>query len=205
MIEQLMIKTIQGSEANPLKETLLEDLSESVVQDSILTIENSSLESLTLDNQETLVQNAVNEKENIEETSPFSDAINTVIKTIAELKVYLDAGLKEVIVNDRLVLIDTTIDPDLKDDMGRTNLERMEQGLAPLDENGESYNLHHIGQDSDAPLAELKNGTHKENDGVLHDSSVKESKIDRAEFAKERAEHWKARAEEIKAEIAKGN
>lgn len=193
MIAQLAKATVQTFETNPLKETSLGELSESVVRDSIKVIENSSLDSLQ-------IQNAANEKTIIEADSPFSEAINTSIRTIAELQVYLDKGLTEALVNDRVVLIDETIDPDLKDDMGRTNLERMEQGLAPLDENGEPYNLHHIGQDSNSPLAELKNKTHKENDSVLHDSSMKESKIDRAEFAKERAEHWKARAEEIKAE-----
>ncbi len=133
----------------------------------------------------------------IKETSPFSEALNSFIKTLPELHVYLDAGLEEGVVNDKVVLKDNTIDPDLKDAMGRTNLERMKLGLAPLDKNGESYNLHHIGQERDSPLAELKNGTHKENDSILHDSSITESKIDRGEFSKERAGHWKTRAEEI--------
>ena len=62
-------------------------------------------------------------------------------------------GLVESTVNDRTVLKDTSINPDLIDEKGRTNLERMEKGLAPIDENGKPYNLHHIGQNADSLLA----------------------------------------------------
>jgi len=138
------------------------------------------------------------------EISPFSNIINSFIKTFDEIKVYLDSGLEESVVNGKPVLKDTSINPDLVDSNGRTNLERMKTGLAPLDEKGEPYNLHHVGQKSNSPLAELKNGTHKENDSVLHDPSIKDSNINRTEFARERAEHWKARSEEIEAKIKEG-
>ncbi|MCK9337703.1 MAG: HNH/ENDO VII family nuclease [Arcobacteraceae bacterium] len=149
------------------------------------------------------IKNEVNEKQNIKDKSEYSDKINENIRTEKELDIYEDIPLEETIVNDRLVLKDSSINPDVKDAMGRTNLERMEKGLAPLDEKGESYNLHHVGQKNDSPLAELKNGTHKSEYSTLHDTSIKESAIDREGFDKERANHWKARAEEIKQERVK--
>lgn len=98
-------------------------------------------------------------------------------------------------------MIRTDIDYDQVDDKGRTNLERMEKGLSPLDKDGQPYELHHIGQKMDAPLAELTKKEHISdgNYNVLHES--KESEISRSEFNKERADHWKARAGEIKQEL----
>ena len=85
---------------------------------------------------------------------------------------------------------------DQKDEFGRTNKERMEEGKAPLDKDGKPIELHHIGQKSDAPLAELKWEEHrgKGNDAILHDKS-KDSEIDREVFATQRAEHWKSRSD----------
>lgn len=59
---------------------------------------------------------------------------------------------------------------------GRTNHERMLQGLAPLDPNGAPYELHHIGQTLDAPLAILDWQEHRrgENNSILHRSGPSE-------------------------------
>lgn len=149
------------------------------------------------------IKKEVDSKQEIEDKSNYSKEVNDKIRTSEELKVYKDEELEEGIVNDRTVLKDNSIDPDLVDAKGRTNLERMEKGLAPLDENGRPYNLHHIGQNSDSPLAELKDGVHKSKDSILHDKS-KPSEVhgsnSSVNWDKERCEHWKARAEEIKIE-----
>lgn len=81
--------------------------------------------------------------------------------------------------------------------MGRTNRERAEQGLSPINKDGKVIELHHIGQHADSPLAELTTEEHrgKGNDTILH-NKTKESEIDRQAFAKERNEHWEARANE---------
>lgn len=115
-----------------------------------------------------------------------------------EKSIYEEANVEKSEVNGREVLKRTDIDYDEKDEMGRTNLERMENGLAPL-KDGKPIELHHIGQDMDSPLVELTKDEHMKNgnDTILHDKQ-KESTIDRQEFKKEREEHWKARAEEIK-------
>lgn len=135
----------------------------------------------------------------IEKNSPYSSEINKYIRSKEELDIYIILGLKEGRVNDKAVLKDESIDPDLKDSAGRTNLERMKRGLPPLDKDGNPYNLHHIGQSKDSPLAELPDKVHKNNDRILHDKN-KPSEIDRDSFAKERAEHWKARDAEIEAQ-----
>jgi hypothetical protein len=153
------------------------------------------------------IKNEVAEKEKIAEKSNYSNEVNEKIRSVEELEVYQNEGLVESTVNDRTVLKDTSINPDLIDEKGRTNLERMEKGLAPIDENGKPYNLHHIGQNSDSPLAELKDEVHKKNDAILHDKS-KPTEVhgsnSEVNWDKERSEHWKARAEEIKAEQNKG-
>ena len=153
------------------------------------------------------IKNEVAEKEKIAEKSNYSNEVNEKIRSVEELEVYQNEGLVESTVNDRTVLKDTSINPDLIDEKGRTNLERMEKGLAPIDENGKPYNLHHIGQNADSPLAELKDGVHKKNDAILHDKS-KPTEVhgenSSVNWDKERSEHWKARAEEIKAQQNKG-
>ncbi|MGH4120959.1 HNH/ENDO VII family nuclease [Clostridium sp.] len=118
----------------------------------------------------------------------------------AEKTIYGDAELKKGEVNGRESLQRSDINYDEKDEFGRTNLERMEQGLAPL-KDGKPIELHHIGQDMDSPLAELTKDEHMRNgnDTILHDKQ-KESDIDRGEFKKEKEEYWKARAEQIRDE-----
>ena len=153
------------------------------------------------------IQKELEERKKISESSDYSDEVNKKIRSVEELKVYQNEGLVESTVNERIVLKDNSINPDLIDEKGRTNLQRMEKGLAPIDENGKPYNLHHIGQNSDSPLAELKDEVHKKNDAILHDKS-KPTEVhgsnSEVNWDKERSEHWKARAEEIKAEQNKG-
>ena len=108
---------------------------------------------------------------------------------------YKKAGLEEREINGKPCLIRDDLDLEQKDEFGRTNKERMENGLAPLDKNGKPIELHHIGQKSDSPLAELTQEEHrgKGNDGILHDKN-KDTEIDRIAFREEKEEHWKTRA-----------
>lgn len=117
-----------------------------------------------------------------------------------EREIYDQANLEPQEVNERECLTRTDIDPDAVDGRGRTNLERMQDGKPPLVD-GQSVDLHHIGQKHDAPLAELTQQEHRGpgNTLILHDK-VGESEINRYEFKKEREEHWKARAEIILSE-----
>ncbi len=57
------------------------------------------------------------------------------------------------------------------DSKGRTNAQRVSKwGLAPIDKNGVPYELHHLGQKADAPLAILTKDEHrsKGNFPILH-------------------------------------
>jgi len=132
----------------------------------------------------------------------YPDSVVENIGSEEEKGIYENADLTPKEVNERDALTKNDIDLKQEDDFGRTNLERMEHGLAPLDKDGNPIELHHVGQKMDSPLAELTRDEHrgKGNDAVLHNKQ-KESEINREDFAKERAEHWKARAEQIKSEM----
>ena len=116
----------------------------------------------------------------------------------AEKTIYEEANLEKIVINNREVLVRTDIDYDAKDQFSRTNLERMEQGLAPLVD-GKPVELHHIGQEMDSPLAELTRTEHQGggNYSILHEVG-KESTINRNVFNVEKEAHWQARVEEIK-------
>lgn len=137
------------------------------------------------------------EKVKIKEETGWSDEIIDAIGSWKEYEIYKNAGLVEAEIGGKKCLIRNDIDWDQKDAMGRTNKERAEQGLSPINKDGKVIELHHIGQHADSPLAELTQEEHrgKGNDTILHDKT-KESEIDRQAFAGERSEHWAARAQE---------
>jgi len=149
-------------------------------------------------NEKNAIQKEVLDKNKINEDSDYSEKINESIRSPLELQVYQNASLEEGLVNDRATLKSTDIDASLKNSMGRSNLELMDKGLAPIDNFGDKYNLHHIGQKMDSPLAELQGGEHRIYHKTLHDTSLDKSSIDRGTFDIGRSAHWKARAEEIR-------
>ena len=77
---------------------------------------------------------------------------------------------------------------------GWSNSDLMAEGYPPHDENGDPYELHHIGQWTDSPLAELTWSQHREgkNFSILH-TLDDYSDIDRGAFGKEKAAYWMAR------------
>lgn len=96
-----------------------------------------------------------------------------------------------VMVGNKSALIKTDIDLKMIDSKGRTNLQRMKQGLAPLDSNGISYELHHVGQKKDGTLAIL---TTTEHDNPALHGFLKESEAHAAgtNWDAERQAFWKA-------------
>jgi hypothetical protein len=135
------------------------------------------------------------EKEFIKKEKGWSDVIVDNINSFAEYEIYKNAGLTEAEINGKKCLIRGDINCEQKDSMGRSNKERAEKGLPPLNKDGKIIELHHIGQHSDSPLAELLPEEHRMNgnDTILHDKQ-KETEIDRQEFAKERSAYWEVRA-----------
>ena len=137
------------------------------------------------------------EKTKIKEETGWSDEIVDAIGSWKEYEIYKNANLIESEIDGKKCLIRNNINCNQKDEMGRTNKERAEQGLSPINKDGKVIELHHIGQHSNSPLAELTQEEHrgKGNDGILHDKT-KESEINRQAFAEERSNHWSARAQE---------
>jgi hypothetical protein len=134
----------------------------------------------------------MNEAASIQKESKYPLDVIKQFHTVDEYKVFKTAELKSVMVNGQTALVRSDINLDLVDEFGRTNLKRMESGLAPLDENGISYELHHIGQESDATLAIL---TQSEHDSELIHGFKTKSVIDRKAFAKQRRNFWKTMAQ----------
>jgi hypothetical protein len=101
-----------------------------------------------------------------------------------------------VIINgNRVYQRNDLIDPVQVDSLGRTNLDRMKNGLAPIGPDGKSINLHHMTQSADGALAELTQTLHQSNGTVLHiNPNAVPSGIDRDAFAKWRSDYWKLRA-----------
>ena len=117
--------------------------------------------------------------------------------SVEEFKVFQEAGLKAQMINGKLALVRKDIDLyNIVDERGRNNLARMQEVLSPIgiDDAGNvfKYELHHIGQESDATLAILTTNEH--DIPVLH--GFKDvSEIDRKSFDVVRKHFWKTMAE----------
>lgn len=59
-------------------------------------------------------------------------------------------------------------DPNFKDADGLTNIERMNEGLAPIGYDGEKINMHHLIQMEPGSMAEVGGKFHSDNTNVLH-------------------------------------
>lgn len=94
---------------------------------------------------------------------------------------------------------DDIINSNKVDKMGRTNIERMEQGLAPLGSDGKSVNLHHMTQTNDSAIAEVTQTFHQQNKKAIHiNPNTIPSGIDRNMFNRWRKSYWKNRANDFK-------
>lgn len=139
--------------------------------------------------------------ERIGAVSPYSKTINDYIKTTEELKLYMNAGLKESFVKRPTLIFDVKI--DYLTPTGATNLERMLRGEAPYDyETGQVIQLHHIGQQYESPFAELPKLLHigAETYSVLHDTDIESWRLDKKLVrltTKEITEHWRKRGEKL--------
>ncbi|NHM16220.1 hypothetical protein GMI69_06055 [Eggerthellaceae bacterium zg-887] len=101
----------------------------------------------------------MNEAATIQKESKYPLDIIKQFHSTEEYNVFKNAGLKPTMVDGKSMLV-REIELTLKDEKGRTNLERMKQGLAPLTKNGETIELHHVGQKADGTLAMLTTSEH---------------------------------------------
>ena len=118
------------------------------------------------------------------------------MRNMDEYEVYKSAGLKECIVKTpegtRRVLA-RDLDMKIADKDGRTNLQRMEKGLNPIDENGVTYDYHHVGQKNDGTLALLSKHEHRMSG--LHSKQM--SEIERNAFNREKRQINKISAAQL--------
>ena len=138
----------------------------------------------------------------------WSMAIVGCIRTMDEARIYMNAGLVEARIGGRPALIRRDIDwsafncrldwlkeklADWRKWYDYNNADLIGEGWPPRDENGDPYELHHIGQQQDSPFAELTWQEHMGdgNNAILHPQ--RESVIDRQKFDGEKSQYWQAR------------
>ena len=173
----------------------MSSIEKEIETDEIETDDNKIEVDDGLDNQS--VDNEKTEAERIEENSEYSSEVNSYMRSEAELGIYQKAGLEEQEIGEKKALIRNDIDWDKVDEKGRTNSERIQRGLAPLDSDGDSIELHHVGQKVDSPLAELTFEEHrgKGNDTILHDKTIQsEAHAEGTNWDTERQDYWVSRA-----------
>lgn len=186
-----------GEEVDIGNETDVTDITESD--------ENSDLEADVETDIETDVESDIAETdlelaEYLEKESPYSPEVNEYISSPEELQVYKDAGLVEKNVDGRICLIREDLDLDYVDQQsGLTNAELIAKGRSPYDaKTGERIELHHIGQDFNAPLAELQSvSEHDLHSKTLHKSEMDSWRRDPekvSQYNAQRKAHWKNRA-----------
>lgn len=137
--------------------------------------------------------------EYLEKESTYSMEVNKYISSPEELQVYKDAGLVEKNIDGRVCLIREDLDLEYVDKQsGFTNAELIAKGRSPYDaKTGERIELHHIGQDFNAPFAELQSvSEHDIYSKTLHKSEMDSWRRDPekvSEYSKQRKAHWKNR------------
>lgn len=131
---------------------------------------------------------SMNEAAIIQRQTKWPADVISEIHTMEEYKALSDANLQSVLVGNKSALIPSDVDLNLVDSKGLTNLQRMEKGLAPIDKLGNSYELHHIGQEAEGTLAML---TREQHDNIALHGFKKISEINRSDFDKQRAQFYK--------------
>lgn len=111
----------------------------------------------------------LNEAVQIIKDSKLSFDVVKNIHSLDEYNIYKNAGLQAEKINGKYSLIQK-INLDYVDKKGQTNRQRILNNQSPLDEDGIAYELHHIGQANDAPLAILTKDQHMKrgNNTILH-------------------------------------
>lgn len=138
----------------------------------------------------------------LKERTGWSDAIVDAIRTKEEAEIYENAGLVEGEVNGKPALLQ----PDIKGDAcnskkypGWNNRDLAGEGYAPCDKTGMPYELHHIGQNPDSPLAELTHEQHHKNGNFKKLHTFDETKVhgEGNNWDNERAEYWMNRSQTL--------
>ncbi len=102
----------------------------------------------------------INQYARIQQETGYPLDVIKEFHNMKEYQAFRNANLKSIMVGNKSALVKTNIDFYRLDSKGRTNLQRMRKGLAPLDSNGVSYELHHVGQRKNGTLAILTQTEH---------------------------------------------
>lgn len=91
------------------------------------------------------------------------------------------------------------IDFNRRDATGRTNLQRMKNGNAPIGSDGQPIHLHHILQKESGPTAEVREVTHTEYHRALHGlagpgESFRNNRLLAKQYANFKKKYWRWRA-----------
>ena len=132
------------------------------------------------------------QKEEYKKKLQCSDEVMSYIRTAEEADVYVKAGLREAIVNNRRCLV-REIDPYFKKGHLGSNNELMLMGKSPYSIDREKIILHHIGQRDSSPFAELTEYEHRSCTYILH--VMGDGREGQSNFDAERKQHWKNRTE----------
>ncbi|MCY7933149.1 T7SS effector LXG polymorphic toxin [Bacillus spizizenii] len=111
-------------------------------------------------------------------------------------KVKVKGNIKDV---SRRVYTMKDIDINQKDRKGRTNLELMKDGKAPLAKDGTKINLHHLIQEEPGNMVEIPNSLHTKYSEVIHKlktdgESFRNDPELKVQYEYFRARYWKWRA-----------
>ena len=108
-----------------------------------------------------------------------------------ECEALLDADLIPQLINGATALIKSNIELDTLDELGRTNLQRMQLGLAPYDASGEEYELHQIGQGEDGTIVVL---THEEAMNPSLENLTELAEVGLSDYSSIKKMFWKSLA-----------
>ena len=144
----------------------------------------------------------LNEVAQIQKDTKYSLELIKMFRSTKEAEIYKEAGLIETLIDGKPALI-RNIDLTYKSELAGktvTNLERMKQGYAAIDPaTGRAYELHHIGQSVDSPLAILTKEEHISagNNGILHDLNIADgqgvhSQLTRVQWDAQKKAFWQS-------------
>lgn len=113
-------------------------------------------------------------------------------------KKFVESGRKTKFFGQDFIKRDDLFDSKYIDATGRSNIDRMKQGLAPIGKDGNPINLHHMKQQSNGIISEVSHTEHKEYSDIFHRYAGKnESEVDRSAFDKLRLAYWKERSKDF--------
>lgn len=136
----------------------------------------------------------------IQRDSQYPIEVIARFNSMEQYEICKSAGLSAKMVNGKTALV-RQIDLNYVDELtGKANLQLMQEGYAPYDPTGQKYQLHHIGQTNDSPLAILTQAEHtgNGNDPIWHILTEGfENPSSQPGWSNIRSEFWKSYAKQV--------